>query len=91
MILNVSWSEEKNQWLIKNRGFGFQDIVSLLESDGFLGDIENPSPNYPNQRILYVAMEGYVVSVPYIETEDGIFLKTAFRDRKATKRHMKDG
>jgi len=42
---------------------------------------------YPGQKISAVIVEDYVYLVPFIESEDGMFLKTIIPSRKATKRH----
>ncbi|MFN5609857.1 MAG: toxin, partial [Pseudanabaena sp.] len=38
--------------------------------------------------ISAVAVEGYVYLVPFVETEEGIFLKTIIPSRKATKKYL---
>jgi hypothetical protein len=40
---------------------------------------------YPGQKIHVVAIEGYVYLVPFVESEDEVFLKTIIPSRKATK------
>ncbi|WJR66535.1 hypothetical protein QTA58_20335 [Neorhizobium sp. CSC1952] len=44
---------------------------------------------YPHQRQLIIEIEAYAFVVPYVETEDGIFLKTFFPSRKATRDYLK--
>ena len=41
---------------------------------------------YPGQKISAVVVEDYVYLVPFIESEEGIFLKTIIPSLKATKR-----
>jgi len=41
--------------------------------------------SYPGQQIHVVAIEDYVYLVPFIETEEEVFLKTVIPSRKATK------
>lgn len=43
---------------------------------------------YAHQRIFVVAIDDYVYLVPYVETEDEIFLKTVIPSRKATKQYF---
>lgn len=43
---------------------------------------------YAHQRVFVVAIDEYVYLVPYVETEDEIFLKTVIPSRKATKQYF---
>ena len=83
-----SRDDEKDALLQEQRGFGFAEIVAALEASGLLDDIDHPSPNYPNQRILYVAFNGYAVAVPYVSDDETKFLKTAFYDRRTNKKYL---
>jgi hypothetical protein len=81
----IAWSPEKNRELRSDtkRRICFEDIVAAIESGGLLDDIEHPNPEkYPDQRVLVVLAKGYVYAVPYVETPEGIFLKTAFPSRR---------
>lgn len=83
----ITWSIEKNRQLKAQpeRGVCFEDIVAAIEVGGLLADIEHPNPEkYPHQGMLVVLHNGYVYGVPYVPTEDGIFLKTAFPSRRLT-------
>jgi len=49
------------------------------------------NPGYPNQRMYILNIEDYAVVVPFVESEEEIFLKTAFPSRKFTSRYgLKD-
>lgn len=82
------WSPEKNAWLREQRGFGFEDVVAAIDDGRVLADMKHPSSRYPSQRILVVELGGYAIVVPYVEDESAMFLKTAFPDRKATRRYL---
>lgn len=84
----IRWSEEKNIKLKAERGIGFEVIYSLIE-DGSILDIRE-NLNYPNQKYYFFVIHGYVYCVPFIETEEEIFLKTIFPSRKYTKKFMKE-
>ena len=43
---------------------------------------------YPGQKIYVVEINNYVYLVPFIETENEIFLKTIIPSRKATKNYL---
>jgi len=83
------WNEEKNEWLRRERGVTFEEIVYHLTRDGLLDTIEHPSQaRYPGQRIFIVNVEGYACLVPFVEDEKIIFLKTIIPSRKLTKQYL---
>jgi hypothetical protein len=54
-----------------------------------LDDIEHPNKSkYTNQRVFVVEIDGYTYLVPYVESEEEIFLKTIIPCRKATKQYL---
>ncbi len=86
-----NWNSDKNHQLIKERGISFEEIVFCLQSNGLLDDISHPNnEKYAHQRIFVVAIDDYVYLVPYVETENEIFLKTVIPSRKATKQYFGD-
>lgn len=91
MVKTFDWSPEKNQQLITERSVSFEDAIFYLMNDGLLDDIEHPDPaRYPNQRILIIDFAGYAYLVPYVETDEVIFLKTIIPSRKATRKYLGD-
>lgn len=85
----IHWNSEKNRKLIEERGISFESVVFSLQSGGLLDDIVHPNTEkYPNQRVFVVSIDDYVYLVPYVETEEEIFLKTAIPSRKATKQYL---
>ncbi|MBL7205311.1 MAG: BrnT family toxin [Desulfobacteraceae bacterium] len=83
------WNQEKNEWLRLERGITFEDILYHLQHGGLLDAIEHPNQDrYPNQRIFIVNVEGYACIVPFVETDDSIFLKTIIPSRKMTKLYL---
>ena len=84
----INWNSDKNAWLKKNRGISFEDILYYLDHNFLVDDVEHPSKNkYPNQRMMVLEIDEYVYLVPYVETNDEIFLKTIMPSRKATKNY----
>lgn len=81
---HLAWGLEKNEILKQMRGISFEEIALLIQSEKLLGIEENP--RHPNQKIYIVELENYAVVVPFVESDDEIFLKTAFPSRKYTKR-----
>jgi len=94
MIKNkiVRYSYEKNELLKKDRGVSFSDVVLAIENGDLLDDITHPNKErYPNQDIfiIFIKIKNYVYLVPYVETEEEIFLKTIIPSRKMTKKYKK--
>lgn len=88
--MDIQWSDEKNDLLKQKFGFGFERIIIALSDSKLLDDRQHANmERYPHQRQLVVEIEAYAFVVPYGETEDGIFLKTFFPSRKATRIYLK--
>ena len=84
------WSTDKNERLKEQRDITFEEIVFHIFHDGLLDVLENPNKEqYPGQRIFVVDVEGYVYLVPFVETEESIFLKTIIPSRKMTKKYLR--
>lgn len=82
-----NWNFEKNKKLIKERGVSFEMCLIKIESKDVLDILNNI--NYPNQKIFVLEMEEYVYLVPFVESENEIFLKTIIPSRKFTKKYLK--
>ena len=81
MPKRFQWSERKNAWLRKNREISFEEVVAAIAHK--LLDIRvNKSSQHRGQKIFIVEIENYPWIVPFRETKEGIFLITAFPDRK---------
>jgi hypothetical protein len=80
----LNWSQEKNELLKAEREISFEEIALLIEAGNILGIEENPG--HPNQKIYILEIENYAYIVPFVESENEIFLKTAFPSQKYTKR-----
>ena len=91
-MMLYDWDSEKNQQLIEERGISFEEVIFHLQSDCLLDDVEHPNQkDYSHQRMYVVLIEDYVYLVPYVESENGIFLKTIIPSRKATKHYLGEG
>ncbi len=87
----IDWNPDKNRELRadRDRNVCFEDVVAAIESGGLLDDVEHPNvEKYPGQRLLVVALNDYVYAVPYVQSADGIFLKTVFPSRKLKALYM---
>jgi hypothetical protein len=84
-----TWSVEKNEQLMMERGISFEEIVVNIQQGNELDILEHPNPRrYPGQRISVVLVDDYVFLVPFVETEQEIFLKTVIPSRKATRQYL---
>jgi uncharacterized DUF497 family protein len=86
---SFDWDVEKNDWLRQVRGLTFEDVVFHIQAGDLLDVLEHPNPDrYPGQRIFVVNIEEYACLVPFVESEDTVFLKTIIPSRKMTKRYL---
>ena len=59
------WNDEKNEWLERERGLTFEDVIFHLTHEGLLDTIERPNQKqYPGQRIFVINVDGYACVVP---------------------------
>lgn len=64
----------------------FEEVVYHLENDEILDVREHPNQErYPGQKIFVIELSDYVYLVPFVETDEEIFLKTIIPSRKARK------
>jgi len=84
-----SWNHEKNEQLVRERGISFEEVVFHIERGDVLDVLEHPNDErYPEQRLFVVAVDDYAYLVPFVESEEELFLKTIIPSRKATKRYL---
>lgn len=87
-----TFDSEKNEVLKRERGISFEEIITLIESDGVLAVVEHHnSEKYKNQSICIVDVGGYVFLVPFVKNDNEVFLKTIYPSRKATKKYLTEG
>ncbi|HSO71367.1 MAG TPA: BrnT family toxin [Thermodesulfobacteriota bacterium] len=85
------WNDEKNEQLKRLRGVSFEQVVLAIASGDLIDRLRHPSPEkYPNQMVFLVRIEDSVYSVPFVEEDEKVFLKTIIPSRKATKKHLGD-
>ena len=76
---------EKNETLKRERGISFAEIAYLIELGQIIGIEENLGRS--NQKLYILEIEDYAFVVPFVETDQEIFLKTAFPSCKYTKQY----
>ncbi len=85
----IAWNSEKNALLKAERGISFEDVVFHIRIGDILDTIEHPNQErYPGQKIHVIAIEDYVYLVPFVESQEELFLKTIIPSRKATKNYL---
>ena len=83
------WNDEKNELLKKLRGVSFEQVVLAIVSGDLIDRVKHPNPEkYPNQRVFLVKIEDYIYSVPFVEDDEKMFLKTIIPNSKATKKYL---
>jgi uncharacterized DUF497 family protein len=83
------WNNEKNERLKTERGISFEQITMHVERGDLLDIVAHPNQSkHPNQQILVVKINDYVYLVPFVENENGKFLKTIIPSRKATRDYL---
>lgn len=86
---HFAWNPAKNERLKQERGISFEEVVFHIEAGDEVDIFEHPNQaRYPGQKISVVLIEGYAYLVPFIESENEIFLKTIIPSRKASKQYV---
>jgi len=83
------WNKEKNERVKTERGISFEQITMHIERGDLLDIVAHPNQSkYPNQQILVVKINDYVYLVPFVENENGKFLKTIIPSRKSIRDYL---
>ena len=84
-----SWNNEKNQLLKTERNISFEEVVFQIEKKRILDIVEHPNQEkYKGQKIFIISIHNYAYLVPFMESEEEIFLKTIIPSRKATRKYL---
>ena len=82
------WDPEKDEKLQRERGVTFEEVLYHIEQGHVIDIVEHPNQeSYPGQQIYIIRMRGYVYLVPFVETDDVVFLKTIIPSRKAEREY----
>ncbi len=83
------WNYEKNLKLKAERGISFEQVVMHIERGDILDVVQHPNQEkYPNQQIIVVGIDNYAYLIPFVEDENGKYLKTIIPSRKATRDYL---
>ncbi len=86
---HYKWNKEKNERLKIERGVSFEQITMHIERGDVLDIVAHSNQGkYPNQQLIVVEINDYVYLVPFVENENGKFLKTIIPSRKATRDYL---
>ncbi|MEH6504184.1 MAG: BrnT family toxin [Cycloclasticus sp.] len=84
-----TWNSDKNELLKQERGICFEEIVLNIQLGNELDIYDHPNQErYPKQKISVIAVEDYAYLIPFVESNEEIFLKTIIPSRKATKQYI---
>jgi uncharacterized DUF497 family protein len=87
-----AWNPEKNELLKQDRGISFEEIVLNIHLGNEVDIYDHPNQErYPGQKVSVILVENYAYLVPFIESNEEIFLKTIIPSRKATKQYTGEG
>ena len=85
-----SWNIEKNEQLKKERSISFEEVVFHIKRGQLLDIVEHPNQEkYAGQRIFIVNINDYAYLVPFVESENEVFLKTVIPSRKAMREYLR--
>jgi len=88
-MAHYKWNHDKNGRLKAERGIGFEQVILHIERGDLLDVVEHSNQfKYPNQRMLVVKIKNYAYLIPFVEDEEGRFLKTIIPSRKATREYL---
>jgi len=83
------WNHDKNERLKEERGISFEQVILHIERGDVIDVLVHPNQSkHPNQQILVVKIKDYAYLVPFVEDEEGKFLKTIIPSRKATREYL---
>lgn len=88
MKKRVEWDIEKAKKLKEERCIDIEFISIMIEESKYIDIREVPSR--PHQKMFILDYDDYIVCVPFVEDEQKIFIKTAYRSRKTNKLYKGD-
>ena len=80
----IRWNLAKSEELKRTRGVSFEEMIQ-----NELVAVKR-HPRRKHQNIMLFKHRGYIWVVPYVESNDEIFLKTMFPSRRYTKIYNKE-
>lgn len=88
-VKTFAWNADKNAALKQERGISFEEVVFHIEAGDAMDVIVHPNQErYPGQMVYVILIDDYVYLVPFVETDEEVFLKTIIPSRKATRQYQ---
>lgn len=78
----IYWDNNKNLELIIKRGISFEEIEKIIMEEKYIDILKHPKRK--NQYIFIIMINDYVWVVPFVKSDEKIFLKTAFPSKRFT-------
>lgn len=89
LVKRIEWNEEKNKLLIEGRNVSFKLIAEIIINKDIISVIKHPNQKkYPNQKMFLINIKNYIYTIPFVEDDEKIFLKTIIPSRKATRDYL---
>ena len=82
-MTEFKWNPLKNERLKRTRGISFEEIIKAELM------VVRDHPRLAHQSFMLFWHKGYIWFVPFVLTNDQIFLKTIYQSRKYTKSYKK--
>ncbi len=85
----IRWNAEKSLSLKAERDVSFEEVLSAISQGGLITVMDHPNrAKYGHQKMLVVAIRDYAYLIPFVESENEIFLKSIMPSRKATRDYL---
>lgn len=85
----IRFSSKKNKLLEQERGVSFLDVIDAVNENKVLAVINHTNKErFRYQKLFILILKSYVHVVPFVETEDEIFLKTIYPSRKYHRKYQ---
>lgn len=83
IMKTIRWNLDKAKKIKLERNISIEKIAVMIEDLDYIGIMDISSR--PGQKMFLLDYNEYIVCVPFVETDEEIFIKTAYRNRKINK------
>ena len=89
MVKRIEWNKDKDKILVEARKISFKYVAEIITNKDIVAVIKHPNQKkYPNQKMFLINIKNYIYTIPFVEDEEKIFLKTIIPSRKATRDYL---
>ncbi len=86
--MKINWNKEKNIFLKETRDITFEDVENAIMQGNIIDIVPyHNKEKYPNQELMIIWMRNYTYYVPFVMSEEEIFLKNIIPSRKYHKKY----